>query len=92
MNLDFRSAASLEGALEFSRHAGGSHVCADCRFAQLFALQPRTVCTHADERRAGKVQPASQPACRAFAPRDDVDLTLSIWAAAAQPAISARAA
>jgi len=92
MNLDFRSTASLEGAIEFSRHAGGSHVCADCRFAQLFALQPRTVCTRADGLLSGKVQPAVQPACRSFAPRDHVDLTLSIWAAAARPLITARAA
>ena len=92
MNLDFRSTTSLEGALEFSRHAGGTHVCAECRFAQLFALQPRTVCTHVDELLTGRVRPAVQPACRSFAPRDHVDLTLSVWAAAARPMVSARAA
>lgn len=91
MNLDFRSAASLEGALEFSRHAGGPHVCADCRFAQLFALQPRAVCTHADELRSGTVLPVTQHACRGFAPKGHADLTLSC-AAVAQPAILARAA
>jgi hypothetical protein len=39
-------------------------VCGDCRFAQLFAVQPRAVCTHPTAAPRGGVIPAAQPACQ----------------------------
>ncbi len=51
-------------------------VCADCRFAQLFALQPRAICTHPWAEQRNTVIPAAQPACDRSAPRDDDAIAL----------------
>jgi hypothetical protein len=79
MNLDFRSSAPRAGAIAFSDRGRRSRVCADCRFAQRFALQARAVCTLGSEPLRGRVRPAAQPACAAFAVRDRVDLSMAGW-------------
>jgi hypothetical protein len=45
-------------------------VCAECRHAQLFAVQPRALCTCASSELAGSVLFAGQPACSSLAPRE----------------------
>jgi hypothetical protein len=42
-------------------------VCAECRYAQLFAVQPRALCTHRGAALGGRVVFSGQPAC------DDVE-------------------
>jgi hypothetical protein len=42
-------------------------VCAECRYAQLFAVQPRAVCTRRGAALEGRVVFSGQPAC------DDVE-------------------
>jgi len=56
------------------------HVCAECRYAQLFAVQPRAVCTRLGNASEGKVTFAGQPACADMEPRGDHDLSLSSYA------------
>jgi len=55
------------------------HVCAECSYAQLFAVQPRAVCTCQGSASVGKVLFAGQPACAMMSPRADADLVLSIY-------------
>jgi hypothetical protein len=67
--------------------AGGSEaapgpppfVCAECRFADLFALEPRAICTHPMSRFWGRELFAGQPACDDMEPRDGVKLVLASW-------------
>jgi hypothetical protein len=48
-------------------------VCAECRYAQLFAVQPRALCTLDCSYHGGRVLFAGQPACARFAPRQVSD-------------------
>ena len=52
-------------------------VCLECRYAELFAVQPRARCTCADSDYAKQVVFAGRPACAKMMPRGDDDLTLA---------------
>ena len=52
-------------------------VCAECRYAQLFAVQPRAVCTRPGAPLEGAVLFAGQPACAQLAPRKSAEPVLS---------------
>ncbi len=52
-------------------------VCAECRFAQLYAVQPRAVCTCPGATFRGRVVFSAQPACDDAQPRRSDDLTLA---------------
>ena len=52
-------------------------VCAECRYAQLFAVQPRTLCTRRGAPLQGVVLFAGQPACAQFVPRKSVEPVLA---------------
>ncbi len=69
MNLDFRSDMILAGAREFEQAHHDGHACGECRFAQMFAVQPRALCTHPGAEYAGRVLPAARPSCRSFSAR-----------------------
>ena len=56
------------------------HVCAECEFAQLFAVQPRAVCTCEGSASKGMVLFAGQPACADMSPRAGEELVLSLCA------------
>ena len=74
------SARHLDEAIAVERPSARSttlHVCAECRHAQLFAVQPRAVCTCEGSPWAGKVLFAGQPACADMSPRDGGELILS---------------
>ena len=60
--------------------SGDLHVCAECKYAQLFAVQPRAVCTRQGSASAGMVVFAGQPACADMAPRRGRDMVLSAYA------------
>jgi len=53
------------------------HVCGECRYAQLFAVQPRAVCTRDGSASKGMVLFAGQPACADMSPRAGEELVLS---------------
>jgi hypothetical protein len=57
----------------------GTHlfVCAECRYAQLFAVEPRALCTRKGGLEEGHVLFAGQPACAAMAPRSGDEVGLS---------------
>jgi hypothetical protein len=55
-------------------------VCAECRHAQLFAVQPRAVCTRGGAPFEGQVLFAGQPGCASVAPRHGADIMLA-WTA-----------
>ncbi len=59
-------------------------VCAECRYAQLFAVQPRAFCTRAGGALKGRALFAGQPGCAQFVPRSAQDLTLA-WSAPGAP-------
>ena len=52
-------------------------VCAECRHAQLFAVQPRALCTLAGAPLEGQVLFAGQPGCARVVPRRDADVVLA---------------
>jgi hypothetical protein len=52
-------------------------VCAECRYAQLFVVQPRALCTRRGGMEEGHVVFAGQPACAAVAPRSGDEVGLS---------------
>ena len=52
-------------------------VCAECRHAQLFAVQPRALCTLAGASLEGQVLFAGQPGCVHMAPRRGADVMLA---------------
>ncbi len=54
-------------------------VCAECRFAHLFAVEPRAICTKQLSRFWGRDLFAGQPACEEMEPRSGIDLTLSVY-------------
>jgi hypothetical protein len=56
-------------------------ICADCRYSQVLAVQPRTVCTHPTAAFAGSVLCAAQVACAAFAAGRGGSLSLSSFGA-----------
>jgi hypothetical protein len=56
-------------------------VCAECRYAQVFAVQPRAVCMHTSAMRAGRTLCAGEAACADFAMRETNDLSMSAVAA-----------
>ena len=56
------------------------HVCAECRYALLFAVQPRALCTCQDAAAAGKILFAGQPACADMSLPGDEELVLSAFA------------
>ena len=55
------------------------YVCAECRYADLYALEPRAICTYPLSRFWGRALFAGQPACDDLAPRDGVDLLLTTY-------------
>jgi hypothetical protein len=57
-----------------------SGVCAECRHAELFAVQPRARCTHPEGAFSGLVMFAGQPSCADFAPVEARDTRLSVAA------------
>ena len=52
-------------------------VCAECRFAQLYAVQPRAVCTCPGAAFRGSIVFSGQPACDDAQARGSDDLTLA---------------
>lgn len=50
-------------------HPNARFICAECRYAQLFAVQPRALCTCASSDLDGRVLFAGQPACSHLIPR-----------------------
>ena len=52
-------------------------VCAGCRYSQVFAVQPRTVCVHPSAGRPGRILCAGEPGCAAFVARSGPDLSLN---------------
>jgi len=54
------------------------HVCAECAYAQLFAAQPRAVCTCEGSASKGMVLFAGQPACADMSPRVGEEPVLSL--------------
>jgi hypothetical protein len=62
-----------------SRRSSSLHVCAECKYAQLYAVQPRAVCTCQGSASAGKNLFAGQPACADMSPRGDGELVLAIY-------------
>jgi hypothetical protein len=56
---------------------GRSSVCAECRYAQLYAVQPRALCTRSSSEAAGKVLFAGQPACSDVAPRENTEFLMA---------------
>lgn len=64
-------------------------VCAECRHAQLFAVQPRAVCTLLGTPLVGRVVFAGQPGCAQLVPRRDADVILA-WTAPGAKVTSSR--
>lgn len=73
---------SVGGGTKESRSpaaAGGASrrlfVCAECRYARLFAVEPRVLCTRPGGHAEGEVLFAGRPACHEGIPRepDDAD-------------------
>ena len=52
-------------------------VCLECRYAELFAVQPRARCICPESDFAKQVVFAGRPACAQMMPREDDDLTLA---------------
>jgi hypothetical protein len=51
--------------------------CADCRFSEIYAEQPRALCTCADSPFVGKALFSGQPVCSACVPRSGDELALA---------------
>jgi hypothetical protein len=70
------------GAMEKRLPAKASRlfVCAECRYAQRFAVQPRALCTRRGAPLEGVVLFAGQPACAQIAPRKSVEPVLACCA------------
>lgn len=67
-----------------SRRAAGLFVCAECRYAQLFALQPRLLCTLPGAPLQDVVLFAGQPACPSMTPRRDAEPVMACCSPATQ--------
>jgi hypothetical protein len=59
--------------------SGDLRVCAECRHTQLFAVQPRAVCTCRSSAMAGRNLFAGQPACAHLSPRLGAELVLTTY-------------
>ena len=55
------------------------YVCAECRYADLYAIEPRASCTYPLSRFWSRELFAGQPACGDMTPRDGVDLVLTTF-------------
>ena len=66
------------------------HVCAECTYALLFAVQPRAVCTCRGSASAGRVLFAGQPARADMSPRDGRELVLAMSACGVKKARAVR--
>jgi hypothetical protein len=77
MNLDFRSEMALAGAYTFAARRHDGHTCAECSFAQLFAVQPGALCAAPGSECFGKHMSVTQPACRRYAARPAGDTALA---------------
>jgi hypothetical protein len=64
-------------------------LCAECHYAQLFAVQPRLLCTLHGAPTEGQVLFAGQPGCVHMVPRADSDVELA-WCAPGQKAAPSR--
>lgn len=51
--------------------------CAECRFSEIYAEQPRALCTCADSLYAGRAVFSGQPVCAAACPRSGDELALA---------------
>ena len=82
MNLSFRSQQAFEGAQQYLSATRGHAdcVCAECKFAQMFAVQPRALCKHPAGPMRGQVLFAGGPACIAFQALPGVDLRMARYA------------
>jgi hypothetical protein len=78
MTVSQQNPIRIEPAAAAKRQLGSSHlfVCAECAHAQLFAVQPRALCTCEVSPMGGKVLFAGQPACVTLARRGEDDLTV----------------
>lgn len=76
MVLDTRDTAGATRA-PYPHWPYSSGVCAECRYADLFAVQPRARCTHSEGSFSGLVLFAGQPSCADFAPIGVHDTRLS---------------
>lgn len=87
MNLSFRSQQALEGARQYldSTRGHADCVCAECKFAQMFAVQPRALCKHPAGPQRGRVLFAGGPACVAFQALPGVDLRMARYAVLEAP-------
>jgi len=54
-------------------------VCADCRFSEVYALQPRTHCAHPNAALHGATLFAGQLACEDFVVREARDFALDAY-------------
>jgi len=55
-------------------------VCGECRYARLYSVQPRAVCTHEHSALRGRVVYSGRPACDEMRSRRGDDRTLA-WCA-----------
>ena len=69
MNLDYRSPVLLDAAHRHEQAGHGRYVCAECRYAELLAVQPRAVCVNPAAAFKGRVLFTGQPACADFVPQ-----------------------
>ena len=96
MNLDFRCERAMAGASIFAVATHQSHTCAECRNAQLFALQSHgALCAQFNGRRERRSILVEQPACGNFEQRPSNDLELATLLAttpAVGPTTTVRAA
>jgi hypothetical protein len=70
-----RQAGSVAGDLPYVARA--HLVCAECRYAQLFAVQPRAVCTRRGAALEGCLVYSGRPACDYVQARRGDDRTLA---------------
>jgi len=77
MNLDFRCEMALEGARTYEAAHQHGHVCGECRFAQVFAVQPRAACAASGIENAGRVVSVTRPACRHYVARPANDIVMA---------------
>ncbi len=77
MNLDFRTSKLLEGARRYAWETHGAEACIDCRYAQVFAVQPGAYCSRAAAGASGNPLRVGRSACSQFAPRQCDDLLLA---------------
>lgn len=72
------------GELTAVRRAAASpddgRVCAECTHAQLYAVEPRALCTCGESAFFGKALIAGQSACVRMSPRADDEYILSVYA------------